>query len=337
MTDANNLPDGGTGEYDGLADIIDDPVGDNVTDDGTAADDALSDDNLDAPDKGAKDEPDDDVDEDAEDPDKAATEEDQGQLRDAKGRFLSDEDKVRLADGTTTTVKELKDGWLRQGDYTRKTQEVARERDEVKAARERSNQQAQQLEQQLAVNLQWLQLTKPARPEVSYEEDPVAHIRYRDESDRWNEAYGWVMQNLNHHKAQFEAQQKEQLTAYERREDEALRSAIPALRDPAKFRAFVAEVEKIAPEYGITSEELKGVKDHRQWLVLRDALAYRRMKARTPEVRKAIEGKPPVVQSGKRPNPKQNQQRAKQARTERLRTTGSFDDGVAALMELPDL
>ena len=42
-----------------------------------------------------------------------------------QGRFVADNAKVRLPDGTVTTIAELKQGSLRQADYTRKTMELA--------------------------------------------------------------------------------------------------------------------------------------------------------------------------------------------------------------------
>lgn len=339
MPDTNNSPAGGTGDAlsvaeaaDVLSGIIDDPIEDNVADDeDSAADKAGPDDTESDPEE--DDEDGEGAEDDAEDPaeGKADAKADESQKKD--GRFVEHTARVTLPDGTTTTVKDLIDGGLRQGDYTRKTQEVAELRKEFETRQQRVSQQAQQLDEQLAVNLEWLKLTRPERPAVSYEEDPVAYLRFQDESQRWGEAHNWVMGHINQRKAAFEAQQKEQLAAYERSEEAALLSAIPALRDGSKRRAFVAEVEKIAGEYGISPEELKGVKDHRQWLVLRDALAYRRTKARAPEVKKAIESKPPI-KTGRRQDPNQSRKQAKQNRTERLKTEGTFDAGVAALMDM---
>lgn len=339
MPDTNNLPAGGTGEaasiVDALADILDDPATDSVESEapGKAAtngkangqsDDGEEPETPDA-EGGA---------EDAEDPAGEEAEENQGQLRDAQGRFLSDNDRVRLADGTVTTVKDLKEGSLRQSDYTRKTQAIAQERESITAERQKVGQLAQQLDQQLAVATQWLEMTKPARPAVSYAEDPMAHGEYQNAMQQWNEARQWIGQHLQTKQQALTAAQTENLQRYKASEAEALRSAIPALRDPAKMSAFKAEAAKIAPDYGIKPEELEGVVDHRQWLVLRDALAYRRLKAKAPAVKQAIEAKPALITGQKRPNPGQAQQRVRRDRTERLKREGTVDAGVAALMDI---
>lgn len=340
MAETNNLPSGGNGEaasvMDALADILDDPATDTVED--NKANTAAAAKAKGEPDDGEEPETPDDpeAEPEAEDPEGEAAEEGQGQLRDAQGRFLSDNDKVRLADGTTTTVAELKNGYLRQGDYTRKTQATAEESKAIKAERERVGQLAQQLDQQLAVATQWLEMTKPARPAVSYAEDPMAHGEYQDAMQRWEEARKWIGGHLQARQAALANAQREQIERYEKNEAEALRNAIPALRDPAKFNAFMQEAAKIAPDYGISADELKGVKDHRQWLVLRDALAYRRLKAKAPEVKQTIESKPALITGKKRPNQLQSQQRVRRDRTERLSREGTAAaaEAVLATMDL---
>lgn len=57
---------------------------------------------------------------------------------------------VRLADGTETTVAELSKGYLRQADFTRKTQEVAETRNRVLAQAERAQRITDALVDQLS-------------------------------------------------------------------------------------------------------------------------------------------------------------------------------------------
>ena len=45
-------------------------------------------------------------------------------------------DTIRLSDGTEVTLDELERGYLRQSDYTRKTQDVARQREELEQAQQ---------------------------------------------------------------------------------------------------------------------------------------------------------------------------------------------------------
>jgi len=341
MTDTNNSPDGGTGDdvsvadiTDALADVFVDPTQDNDEDRKAKTADEPDDSETDEPDNSGEDDADEE-DGESEDPAGEEADEDDDKPGDYDGgRFAAYNAKVKLEDGTTVSVKNLVDGSLRQGDYTRKTQELSDSRKAFEHDQMRNSQLTQQLDEQLQLATQWLEATRPQRPNVAYSEDPMVHGEYNDAQQRWNEAAGYIGQQVQRAQETYQTQQKDAREKYEKAEDDALRSAIPALRDPAKFTAFVSEAKEIAPDYGISADELEGVKDHRQWLVLRDAMAYRRLQSRTSKVKETIESKPRMVKGGKRSNPKKSQDRARQARTERLRDEGSVESARASLMDM---
>ncbi len=78
-----------------------------------------------------------DVEDDAEvDEEGDAQEDDEGTEVDGPVA-VTDDATYRLADGTEVSGAELKDGWLRQADYTRKTQELATQRTEVESLQQR--------------------------------------------------------------------------------------------------------------------------------------------------------------------------------------------------------
>jgi hypothetical protein len=61
---------------------------------------------------------------------------------------------------------------------------------------------------------------------------------------------------------------------------------------------------------------------------------YRKALAKTGEVTKQVQAKPVVAIGGRRADPKARVSAQKQARSERLRSTGSIDDFAAAVMDL---
>jgi hypothetical protein len=338
MPDANNPSTGGTGEdtsatiVDALADILDDPAPDTVGNE--AAKPAV------AKPKSAADEvlDDDEETEDATDDETSDAESKAGTRDPETGRFISPKAKVKLPDGTETTVAELTAGHLRQSDYTRKTQEVAEQREAVKAERERAQQIEQQLQAQFQQVNNWLSLTKPQRPNVPFEQDPIAHGQYREAMDQWQEAQQyWAVQQ---HKA-TEQKKAETQAAYEKHlknESEALFKAVPALRDPGKRDAFVTEAAKMMADYGIKREEIAGLTDHRMILILRDAVKYRRLQAKAPQVKDDLGKKPPIIRGSQRAaTPTASDDKLNRQRTERLKQTGRLDDGIAALMAMKNL
>ena len=88
-----------------------------------------------------------------------------------------------------------------------------------------------------------------------------------------------------------------------------------------------------AAEYGFSPDDLDAVVDHRQLVVLREALAYRRLKAKAPQAPTEAARRPPV-REGRRAPADQNATRQKQSLTERLNRPGNFDAGVELLKNL---
>ncbi len=324
MADTNNPASAGNGEaapaanpVDALADILDDPAPD--TEEATATD-AESDDPLSE---------DDSTDETSDAAGKAGP-------RDESGRFVSPSGKVKLADGTTTTIAELTAGHLRQSDYTRKTQEVSEARKALEARQRQTDELTQQLQTQYQQVNWWLAQTKPERPKASAIEDPLAHVQYREQMDRWDEANKYWTAEFDKSSKALKTQQQESYQNHLRSESEALFKAVPALRDPGRRDAFVTEAAKVMADYGIKREEIAGLTDHRMILILRDAVKYRRLQSKTATVQADLGNKPPVLRGSKRNQPTTKEQSKQRQRTERLLETGSFQDGMAALGHLLD-
>jgi hypothetical protein len=117
------------------------------------------------------------------------------------------------------------------------------------------------------------------------------------------------------------------------RERDALLNAIPVLKDPVKGKQVLEAISAgAAQHYGIKPEDLQGISDHRYFVILRDALAYRRIKDAAPKASAEVARKP-AVRDGRRAPATQQATRERQARTEQLRKTHSFEDGVAALQD----
>lgn len=122
----------------------DDPATDPIAGDADPA-------KADAGDDG--DEPEIDVSEDVEDSEGDENEDGSDEPEIKGGRFAPDTAKVTLEDGTVITVADLKRNNLFQRDYTKKTTELAAEREQINSRATEVNQQAQSLAQ-LAERLQ---------------------------------------------------------------------------------------------------------------------------------------------------------------------------------------
>lgn len=318
---AGNVTD--TTPIDALAGILDEPEPpENGEDEAHADDDAEA---------GGADEVADGIDaKSEEDPDeKTEADKQDGTPEPTGGRFVEHSARVKLPDGTTTTVAELAQGYFRQSDYSRKTQEIAETRQAVENERAWVSQTTQQLQHQLGTMTAMLDQWKPRRPETSPEEDPMGWLTYQQQSEAWKEWQGSL-------DAQAQYLYGQQWHDYQTRlasEARAFVQKFPAMSDPEKMRTFLQEASRtFGAKYGFSQEEIASIGDHRFLLVIRDVMRADRLSAGASAVKDQIKGKPKMVRGGRRGgDPSQD---AKRARIDRLRETGSRADGVRSLMDL---
>lgn len=335
MADTKNPAPAGTGEaapiaseaIDALADILDDPEPDTEED---GANETETKSKAAGADEGEESEDDDSTDETSDGEGKAGP-------RDASGRFVSPNSKVKLPDGSTTTIAELTSGHLRQSDYTRKTQELAEQRTAAEAESKRVAETYQHLQTQFSRVSSWLDQTRPQPPQQPANVDPLAHVQYEADMRTWEAARQYAADEYTKANSTYQTQQTEARNKYLRNESEALFKAIPQLRDPGKRDLFVTEAVKAFGELGLKREEIAGLTDHRMILILRDAVKYRRLAAKAPQVKTDLNGKPPVIRGSRRATPASSEQAQNRQSTDRLRQSGRFQDGVAAIAAIKNL
>ena len=257
----------------------------------------------------------------------------------AGGKFAADAANVRLKDGTVISVQDLKRGYLSQQSFTRGTQENAEERKTLASKQAEVEQHARSLQEQRDFILQVAQQYVPQPPDRSLLDrnspnfDPITFAALKAEYD---DRIG-VLNNL-HNASQSDRDRaaKEQETKNEtarKQEAQRLLEAMPDLAKPEVQKKFWSEAVETMAEYGFSQEEMDQQIDHRVYKIFRDLSAYRKARNRIPAVKEAIQSKP-VLQGKRRMDTKEKSSREREARTERLRKTGSFDAGVGALMDL---
>jgi hypothetical protein len=289
----------------------------------------------------AADDPDDDpLGLEAEDVDtETADEPDESEAEIKGGRFAPDTAKVTLDDGTVTTIAELKRGTLFQRDYTQKTQALSEEKKTFEAERQQVSQYAQQVEQLREYASWYAEQYLPKQPAPFTGDrmnDPMGYLQWSQQNDQWL-AHAQAFQQFQQQKSYADEQKKgetdKQFQARRLQEAEALGKAIPVFKDPIKGKAAWEAMVAGAAEYGFSPEDLDAVVDHRQLVILREALAYRRLKAKAPQAPTEAARRPPV-REGRRAPADQQQTRQKQQLAEQLNRPGNFDAGVALLRNL---
>lgn len=321
--------DGPVETEDRLADILEDPETDTDEDEVQADDtpDDIEDDGDEADEDDEGEESEDSDEDDAGDDDDGP---DDTEIK--GGRIAPRNAKVKLDDGTLTTVEDLLKGTLRQSDYSRKTQDLAREREELKAEVERNSQASQELAQQRELVDAMLEQWKP-RPPENPQEDPMGWITYQQQVDAWNQWQSHLKGQMQSARERAEAEQREKTMALLEKENERLIQAIPAFGDPAKRQNLFDDLVKFGTDqYGFTREEIGSIADNRMIRALFDLRQAKARAAKAPEVKDKVSKKPKVMRGSKRGSDGKNS--AKRAAMDRLRETGSARDAEAALRNL---
>jgi hypothetical protein len=227
------------------------------------------------------------------------------------------------------TLDEALKGYSREQDYTRKTQALAEqskaEQAAIAAARNEYLGKLQTVEK-------IIEASQPRVDQSLRHSNPAEWSAQMLQHQQWAEqrrALFAETDRLNAERSKEEARERETLAA---RETEALLSALPDWKDPAVAKAESAALREYGQSVGYTEAELDDVLDHRAVRVLRDAMAYRDLKAKSGQVRSAVEAKR-VAKPGAASAPPSKTQELQRAKT-RLRQSGSVDDAEAAILRM---
>jgi hypothetical protein len=180
------------------------------------------------------------------------------------------------------------------------------------------------------------QILQPRDPSIemlnpqhqSYNPDQYYALKSKADQDR--AAIANIEAQKKQHQEQQDRQQADLMKYHVAREIEATEKAWPEWKQDATRRNVA---DNLRSTYGFTDQEIGNIGDHRQLLVIRDALELRALKAKQAEAVKVVRQKPKLVKGAARTttNPRAAQQsNAMQAHAQ----AGSVDSAVKALAGL---
>lgn len=194
-----------------------------------------------------------------------------------------------------------------QGDYTRKTQELAsREKQAAEIVQNELNQGRQHINQALQQAQAVIQAVggfmDPSQLAQLAETDPAGWIQANARQQQLSAYLGQVQQQ-----AQALEQQAKQAEA--QRMEAAKQEAWQRLNAEGIDRKGLEKLWSDAKQtFSLTDERLSQVLDAESWLVLRDAIAYRQLKAQTPAISKKV-AEAPQLPKAKQPMPQEVRQK----------------------------
>lgn len=250
-------------------------------------------------------------------------------------------------DGHKIPIEEVRRGFMRQADYTRKTQAVAEKDRQIEALRTQTDAERGELQTILNVSLEVLKARMPQPPNKDMiRTDPMG---YMEQSEAYNEAVDHVKQLLGAQQQlgqkqtaeQQQAEQRKQAEAAEREasEVESIRAAAqsvlkqhPTIFANESFDRLRSGVEKYSDKLCIDADAFAAIKDPRAFPVLDFAIKYLDLQAAKPAVEERIKAAPPIRAAVRQAPGTRNGEAQKRA-MDRLRREGTIE---AAAATLPD-
>ena len=224
--------------------------------------------------------------------------------------------RVRVGDEEVDVpVSELTNSYMRQSDYTRKTQQVAEQRKAAEAELAEASAQRQRYAEQLATVEQALSQSEPTQEywDQLYQSDPLEYTRQRDLMRERKDALEQVQVEQQRvqqeHMAQLQAAAQTRLVE----EQERMKELIPEWLDPEVAQREKTQVVTYAQRVGYTEEELANVSDARAVAVIRKAMMYDELMSKKPAAQKKTQKAPKMTKGGQPKSKAQISARRKQS------------------------
>jgi hypothetical protein len=229
------------------------------------------------------------------------------------------------------TIDELKKGYQRQADYTRKTMEVAEQRKQADAERQQALQERQEYAQKLTEQATLLNAVMQEQQQIDWQQlldsDPMEYLKQQHlyqqrqaslQQLQQEQAKVWQLQQAEQaqYVNQFVAQQQEQLLA-----------KLPDWNDPEKAKAEKSALRDYLQNEGVTQEELNQMSDHRHVLIARKAMLYDQMMSKAKAAAKKVENLPKRVERSGNGQSQNVDKRSQQF--QRLQKSGRVEDAAS--------
>ncbi len=255
----------------------------------------------------------------------------------SEGEITEDEEAEFLfeVDGQELSADELRKGYLRQSDYTKKTQSLSEQRKEMESLTEQYNSQLQQIQaerQQYIQHLQALSENQDIKKfDIDWErlrlEDPLEYVTKRQEFQEAKEKAEEVKTKAKQAMARSAAEKEQQWAKVVEDEKSKLIAALPEWGETDSQRQLATELRSYAQTQGYSEPEIDSLVDHRSFLVLRKAMLYDQMQNANPKAKK-LKGKPKVIRAGKGASRTQAQRDALKTKRNQLKNSGHVRDAA---------
>lgn len=234
---------------------------------------------------------------------------------------ISDDILVPMDDGPVP-LKELKSGYMRQADYSRKTADVAERRKALEALSSRVTASVEAV-------AEFLQSSIPKMPDPGLAlTNPGQHYREKTLHDNAMAQVAALIEKANAPKEALKTLTDEQRTEVLKTENAKLIEAFSETATPEGRKKFFEGTTTAAKELGFTDEELSRTTDHRLFKLAHYAKIGLAAEQARAKAKQKVVNVPPVAPNKRQPGQGANAVRKNQDAMKRLARTGSIHDAM---------
>ena len=230
------------------------------------------------------------------------------------------------------SLGELKNGYSRDADYRRKTEELSYEKKQFMSESEKQRQdyssKLNELNQLMSVAQQQLNSEVNSTDlDKLWDEDPTEAAKIEHRLKRKQEQLNQAM-----NKTQIE--QQNQRKASLQSEQRKLVMKMPEFSDPVKATALSSNMRTYLLSNGYNNLEISNIYDHRHIMLVNDAMKYRSMQNSKPNLAKKITKPGKVFSSGVKKDKADIDFTNRKEKLGRLKKTGSVKDATSIFLDM---
>jgi len=230
------------------------------------------------------------------------------------------------------TLDELRNGYQRDADYRRKTEELSNERKNFQSSSEKQrldySTKLNELNSLMSVAQEQLNTEiSSADLEALYDEDPAQAAKIEHRLRRKQEKLNSALQKT-------QSEQKAQFDGYLQVEKTKLVNKIPDFADPSKASSLKNNMRSHLAKYGFNDQEIAQVYDHRILMLVNDAMKFGNLQKAKPNIAKKISKPGKVFSSGVKQDKSDINMKARKEKFSRLRKSGSTKDATSIFLDM---
>jgi len=238
---------------------------------------------------------------------------------------------VTLPGGETAkvTLDELRKGYSREADYTRKTMKHADEIKAFEAQKSQTLQAANHFLSTLKAELDAIVVTEEKVDWNRLQENPAEFVKWKEYFRDMKDKRAAVMREQATI-AQAEAEkQRTQFLETLKTESEQLTKKLPVFADPEKGPKARAELRSYLLSNGYQAQDVDMLSDHRAVTIAWKAAQYDKLQASKPQIEKRVVALPKVQRPGAATDADSLSVQKRTALEQKLRKSGRVEDAAA--------